>query len=304
MQKELVIETGKAETDLDLSRAFKSAVENRNGNALMVAFREAKKALDQMDKSAEIEITYSGSTVKFQMRAKPVLGAKFEPAGVYYNSNESYPKAFVDDIAKLEGIETFTGISGGFTQDIMLLSILSASNNIRNATICDINGYQLVYNSMQLYKYDFDKKSVDPLWHIFAQDNIEAREAYANYGNRKIENMEFSLVQENLLDAISNAKSGRHFVYGSNAYGIRIRKGFGGANEARNRNAWDNYSEQKKLTNALESQDNIAKGSVYMGSSVDEKNSLLLRKEKGDKIKLYSYCDGSADHKLCRHMHN
>jgi hypothetical protein len=303
MHANVDVEAWNDETCRGVSGAIKEVQENRNDNALLLAYKGLNHYLRADDcRDASIRIDYRGQRISFRMEARPYfMGEEFK--NVYYNSNEGYTKATMDDIAAISGIKSYIGISGGLTQVITQLSALKLKNNIRKATLCDRNGFQLLYNALQLARYDAMPKSINPMWHIKAVDNIEARNAFSNYVEEGKLEMDFVLQHDTIDKVIGVARRGTHFIYSSNAFGVEVAYGSDGL--ARNRNTWEMKSSGDRLIGALESSGNVKPGSAYMAASVNSPAAVILRKDKpdcGSQMPLYSYCSGDKDHSDCVHM--
>lgn len=296
------IETGSDRVYYALKRAFSEISENRNGNALVTGFGCLKKTLiEEMGAGWDsVKISYNGKTVSFEMDAAPYEADKRHKYGVYYNSNEEYTKSTVDDIGKLYGITGYFGISGGLTQVFTHLSALEKRNHIENVTLCDTNRMQLLYNSLQLVRYDVMKNSINPMWHIKANDSVELRKAFFEYGNSPISGLKFKLVNSDFEELLGNINPGRNFIYSSNAYQVSFGTQVHGE-ELYTENCWEDSKSGGRILEILRRSDRIENGSAYMAASANSSSTIMLRKERND-IGLYSYCYGDSGHTACVHQ--
>lgn len=297
-----------ANIDVDASSAFRKSVlgaigevqNNRDDNTLLLAYKGLEPPFRAISKDSCIGISYSGQRISFRMEVHPyIIGGGFK--NVYYRSNETYTNQTMHDIASFSGIENYIGISGGLTQNITILSALRLKNKIKSTTLCDRNGFQLLYNALQLARYDAMPKSINPMWHIKASDNVEASCAFSLYAKEKLE-MNFILKHDTLNSVVDTARSDRHFIYSSNAFGVEIESVDGKL--ARNRNTWETTTSGSMLVETLENADNVKPGSAYMAASVNSPAAVLLRKDKPEKeiaMQLYSYCSGEVVHLECLH---
>ena len=297
-----------ASIDVDASNSLRKGVleaiddvqKNKNGNALLLAYKALEPSFKACAKDTYMGISYKGRRISFEMEVQPyIIGGNFK--NVYYNSNEAYTNQTMRDIASFSGIKNYIGISGGLTQNITILSALRLKNRIRSATLCDRNGFQLLYNALQLARFDAMSASINPMWHIACADNLEMRSAVSLYAEEKIE-MKFILRHSTLNGIVERANDDRHFIYSSNAYGVEIESDKGMI--ARNRNTWETPSSGAILVETLENADNIKPGSAYMAASVNSSAAVLLRKgEIGGEtaMPLYSYCSGNEVHSECVH---
>lgn len=295
------IETGSDSIYYYVKKAFSEISSNKNGNALFTSFSSLNKVskIKEELKNNNLSISYNGDFISFEMSIGPYkvrAGNKYE---IYYNSNEEYSKATIEDIAKLSNIKGYFGISGGLTQVFTHISALREKNSFEEVTLCDVNHMQLLYNSMQLVRYDVMGDSINPLWHIKVNDSVEARKAFFRYGQHKIEGLRFKLVNSDFGELLSKINYGSNFIYSSNAYGISFKTSRQGR-EFSTKNCWNGNESGERIISLLRSSNNIGDGSVYMGTSVDSGGTIMLRKEKKD-IKLYSYCSNAQDHNLCKH---
>ena len=297
-----------ANIDVDASGTFRNGIleaidkvqKNKNDMALLQAYKALEPTFKASAKDACVSIHYKGHCISFKMEVHPYLiGGDFK--NVYYRSNETYTHQTMLDISSFSGIGNYIGISGGLTQNITLLSALRLKNRIKSTTLCDRNGFQLLYNALQLARYDAMPKSINPLWHIKTVDSIEARNAFALYMEEKLK-MDFVLKHDTLDNIIGMARRDSHFIYSSNAFGVEVE--FENGAIARNRNAWETQHSGAKLVGTLEKSDNVKSGSVYMAASVNSPAAVLLRKDKPDgelAMPLYSYCSGDGSHSDCVH---
>lgn len=273
---------------------------NKADNTLLLAYKGLKQHFKAIPKDACIGISYSGQRISFSMEARPyMIGGEFK--NVYYCSNEEYTNKTMHDIASFSGIENYIGISGGLTQNITILSALRLRNKIKSVTLCDRNGFQLLYNALQLARYDAIPKSINPMWHIKTFDNIEASCAFSLYAKEKLE-MNFVLKHDTLNSSVYWAGRSKHFIYSSNAFGIEI--GSKDGKVASNRNSWEAATSGSMFVETLENADNVKPGSAYMAASVNSPAAVLLRKDKPkweSAMQLYSYCSGDGAHLDCSH---
>jgi len=285
-----------------ISKALADVQKNRNGNALLFSYKELRPYLrNSMTRyDDDIKIYYKGQRISFSMNARAYfIGGNFK--NIYYNSNEGYTKATMDDMMALSGIEDYVGISGGLTQVITHLSALTHKNSIKRVNLYDRNGFQLIYNALQLARYDAIPSSISPMWHIESKDSRESNDVLALYGENNRFSMDFALTHGTLEHAIENAENKMHFVYSSNAFGISIGKGDG--KEARNEDCWEDQESGSMLVEKLRTSKGFKNGSAYMAASVNRPITVILRKESKHEgeMRLYSYCTGSVEHSECVH---
>ena len=285
-----------------ISKALADVQKNRNGNALLFSYKELRPYLKNSRTRyyEEIKINYEGQRISFSMSARAYfIGGNFK--NIYCHSNEGYTKATMDDMMALSGIEDYIGISGGLTQVITHLSALTHKNSIRHVNLYDRNGFQLIYNALQLARYDAMPNSISPMWHVESRDSREANDVLALYGENNRFSMNFALTQDTLEHAVENAENKRHFVYSSNAFEIAVGKEDG--NEARNENCWQDQESGSMLVEKLRTSRGFENGSAYMAASVNMPITVILRKESRyeGRMHLYSYCTGNREHSECVH---
>ncbi|MEM3883832.1 MAG: hypothetical protein QXT94_02755 [Methanothrix sp.] len=302
MHSNFEVETENATIRGKISKALTDVQSNRNGNALLASYRELRPYLRNNGNryKDQIRINYEGQRISFSMSARAYfIGGNFKV--VYYNSNEGYTKATMDDMMALSGIESYIGISGGLTQVITHLSALTHKNGIRCTNLYDRNGFQLIYNALQLARYDAIPSSISPMWHIEAKDSRESNDVLALYGENNRFHMNFVLTHDTIEHGIEKAESKRYFVYSSNAFNISVDRKDG--REARNENCWENQDSGKMLVEKLGSSSRLKNGSAYMAASVSMPVTIMLRKESrnDDGMHLYSYCTGTNEHAECVH---
>jgi hypothetical protein len=302
MHANFEVETENATIRDKVSKALSDVQDNRNGNALLMSYKELRRCLRNNDRRYEkgIKINYEGQRISFRMSARAYfMGGNFK--NIYYNSNEGYTKATMDDMAAISGIESYIGISGGLTQVITHLSALTHKNDIKCTNLYDRNGFQLIYNALQLARYDAMPNSISPMWHIEAKDSMESNDVMALYGENNRFRMDFVLTHGTLEHAIENAEDKRHFIYSSNAFTIAVDKGDG--KEARNEDCWEDQDSGKTLVEKLRRSKSFKDGSTYMAASVNMPVTIMLRKEgrRADDMRLYSYCTGIGEHAGCVH---
>lgn len=236
-----------------------------------------------------------GSSFEFNTDEFGILGTSiFRPIDVYDNSNESYSIETIADMGILHGISNYLGISGGLSQVITHLEVLSNNNKINNVVLCDINKNQIVYNMLQLVKFMNFPDSFNPLWHIEGSSKTDkvATEAYAVPKNTK-----FVLKNKRVTKAIEEAEHrGKYFLYSSNAYEIKARVNYNLNGESFRINCgnslgWNRWPSGYHLLNSIMSNDNILNGSKYMSSSVGSTKNIILEKDER-KMKVYSYDSG------------
>lgn len=302
MQSNFVVETENEVIREKILKALKGAQTNRNEDALIQIYKELRPYLrNNKDRYKEqITINYEGQRISFKMSARAYfIGGDFK--SLYYNSNEGYTKATMDDIMALSGIKGYIGISGGLTQVITHMSALTRKNSIELTNLYDRNGFQLIYNALQLARYDAMPNSINPMWHIETKDSIEANEAMAFYGENNKFHMNFVLAHDTLEHGIEEAESKRYFVYSSNAFNVSVGRKDG--REARNENCWEDQQSGNVLVQKLRGSDKFKELSVYMAASVIMPITVMLRKEgKSDPdMRLYSHCTGPGEHSACVH---
>ena len=302
MQSNFVVETENEVIREKILKALKGAQTNRNEDALIQIYKELRPYLrNNKDRYKEqITINYEGKRISFKMSARAYfIGGDFK--SLYYNSNEGYTKATMDDIMALSGIKGYIGISGGLTQIITHMSALTRKNSIELTNLYDRNGFQLIYNALQLARYDAMPNSINPMWHIETKDSIEANEAMALYGENNKFHMNFVLAHDTLEHGIEEAESKRYFVYSSNAFNVSVGREDG--REARNENCWEDQQSGNVLVQKLRGSDKFKELSVYMAASVIMPITVMLRKEgKSDPdMRLYSHCTGPGEHSACVH---
>lgn len=302
MQSNFVVETENEVIREKILKALKGAQTNRNEDALIQIYKELRPYLrNNKDRYKEqITINYEGQRISFKMSARAYfIGGDFK--SLYYNSNEGYTKATMDDIMALSGIKGYIGISGGLTQVITHMSALTRKNCIELTNLYDRNGFQLIYNALQLARYDAMPNSINPMWHIETKDSIEANEAMALYGENNKFHMNFVLAHDTLEHGIEEAESKRYFVYSSNAFNVSVGREDG--REARNENCWEDQQSGNVLVQKLRGSDKFKELSVYMAASVIMPITVMLRKEgKSDPdMRLYSHCTGPGEHSACVH---
>jgi hypothetical protein len=304
------IETNSDKVYYALRKAFSEISENRNGNALATGFGCLEKTLSEEIgvERDNIKISYNGNAVAFEMDTEPYSEMDTElyevnkrrEYGVYHNSNEEYTKATVDDIGKLSGITNYFGISGGLTQVFTHLSALEKRNRIENVTLCDTNRMQLLYNSMQLVRYDAMNDSINPMWHIKANDSVELRKALFEYGNSSIGGLRFKLINSDFEKLLDGINPGKNFIYSSNAYRVSLGTRAQGE-ELHTKNCWKDNKSGERILETLRNSSRIENGSTYMAASVYSSSTIMLRKERND-MRLYSYCYGEPHHDACVHQ--
>ncbi|MEM0154452.1 MAG: hypothetical protein QW814_01295 [Methanothrix sp.] len=302
MQANFEVETENATIRDKISKALTYVQNCRNGNTLLMSYSELRPYLRNNKRRYEerIKINFEGQRISFKMSASAYfMGGNFKE--IYYNSNEGYTKATMDDMMNLSGIGSYIGISGGLTQIITHLSALTHKNNISCTNLYDRNGFQLIYNALQLARYDAIPSSISPIWHIEAKNSRESNEILAIYGENNRFNMDFVLTHDSLEHAIENAKNKKYFVYSSNAFGIAIRDSSG--KEAKNENCWEDSESGNALVEKLRKSNNFKNGSTYMAASVNMPITIMLRKEgkNANSMRLYSYCSGNGEHAECIH---
>ncbi|MCL4371738.1 hypothetical protein M1373_00235 [Candidatus Marsarchaeota archaeon] len=283
-----------------IAHAFSDAQANKNGNALFTGFKDLNHALEYRNpENSSIRIEYAGRRISYSLGIGS-YAANGITGSIYYNSNEEYTKATMDDIKNISGLNAYLGISGGLTQIMTHMAALSHNNSIKEVKLCDKNGPQLMYNALQLARYDAMPESINPLKHIFFADSIEANEGFAAYSKKVPSDVHFTLEHRTLEQMVVAAEPKKYFVYSSNAFSIAAKKDR--QHSVSNLNGLEAQDRGAELVNMLRNSEGIKNGSYLMAASANATNTLVLHKGKRNgSIGIYSYCYGASAHNECKH---
>ncbi len=281
--------------------SFRAVQESVLGNTLLTEYKylrsmlRAQKAKDNCD----LSISYEGDRISFSLEKMRLNIAGWQT--IYPTSNESYTIKTIEDMLSLYKIEGYNGVSGGMTQVLTQLSLLQVNNNIFKVELCDINQPQLIYNALQLARYDAMPEQFDLSAHIDFQGRRIT--SINEFGNLSVENgTKFTFHNEPFADLVKNAKPARQFLYSSNIYEIRLPLQHGAEPSNLLNNCWTRWgTEIEDILGFISLSKNIRDGSGYMASAPDTSASVIATKEKQD-LSVYSYCDASMDHKGCLHQ--
>ncbi|MEM0149608.1 MAG: hypothetical protein QXW10_01790 [Candidatus Micrarchaeaceae archaeon] len=301
---DVLVQSSDGAVKQSIEQAIGNVTENSLGNALLTECNYLTGRLRRLKhaEKTDLSIEYSGKSIKFGLELQDF--DYFAGDRLYASSNESYSISTVKDMGMLEGIRDYIGISGGLTQVLTQIAVLQARNDIRTVSLCDINQKQLVYNALELARYDSMPSSFNLVNHIDFNNRYMANIERANYKRIGVgKGTRFELVQSDFREMLDNAVSkSRKFLYSSNVYQFdipRLRESTG--NNSLLDNCWYRWgSEQEKLMDCIASSSVYGKGSVLMAASPDSDKALLMVKERNG-LHEYSYCSSAAGHENCVH---
>ena len=286
-----------------IEHSIKSVSESRLGNALLTEYKDLVGGFSRIKHRAgtDLSISYSGRMIEFTLELKNFN--YLQEHKVYVNSNETYSIFTVRDMQMMEGIEHYAGVSGGLTQVLTQVALLQGKNDIDTIKLCDLKQEQLVYNALELVRYDTLPSSLNLINHIDFIDRYNANMERSNYKSMKIKNgTRFELLQDDFAALVDKLKYGsRSFLYSSNVYQFRVQ-GFQAADsDGLLDNCWNRWGNvQERIIGSFASSSRFAEGSALMAASPDSTKSLVIEKDSGEPH-LYSYCASETDHSNCIH---
>ncbi len=214
------------------------------------------------------------------------------------HSNEVYTMQTANDVERIKGIDSYLGVSGGLSQNLLLLSLLQRRNDIREVNLVDKNQQQLMFNLHQMVAYDADHSRFDPSWHLSMSPYL-----YMNIHSGTVFHFKESLIE----DAVRRSPAGRYFIYSSNIYNIVlwVKQSSNGKEEEYYKHDTDTWwlpwwKEGCDFMVSIMGNERIADGSVYMSASCGTTRTILAEKGMGT-MREYSYCDGTDFHDGCVH---
>ncbi|MGC8538051.1 MAG: hypothetical protein ACP5MZ_03680 [Candidatus Micrarchaeia archaeon] len=303
--REVAVHSNDAEVENRIKHAIRNVSENRLGNALVTGYRDLEEGLRRAKHrdGTELSISYSGKSIEFTLELKDFDYLLLNRV-VYMNSNETYSIFTVRDMRMIEGLEHYVGVSGGLTQVLTHVSILQDKNYINTIRLCDLKQEQLVYNALELVRYDALPSSFNLLSHIDFINNYNANMERGDYKRMKIANgTRFELSRKDFAEFIDTLEYGsRSFLYSSNVYQLRL-PGFQAAYNPDGLldNCWNRWGkEQEHIIDSFATSSRFANGSALMAASPDSTKSLIMERDSGEP-RLYSYCASEKDHSNCVH---
>ncbi len=287
-----------------VEHSIRSVSESRLGNALLTEYKDLVGRFSRIKHNAgtDLSISYSGGVIEFTLELKNFN--YLQEHKVYVNSNETYSVFTARDMQMMEGIEHYAGVSGGLTQVLTQVALLQGKNDIDTIKLCDLKQEQLVYNALELVRYDALPSSLNLIAHIDFINRYNANMERGDYKHMKIKNgTRFELSQDNFAAFVDKLKYGsRSFLYSSNVYQIKV-PGFQIADDADGLldNCWNRWGNvQERIIGSLASSSRYAEGSALMAASPDSTKSLVIEKDSGEP-RLYSYCASETNHSNCIH---
>ena len=302
--RKAAVHSNDAEVESRIEHAIRNVSESRLGNALLTEYKDLIGGFGRIKHNAgtDLSISYSGKRIEFTLELKNFN--YLMEHNVYMNSNETYSIFTIGDMQMIEGLEHYAGVSGGLTQVLTQVALLQGKNDIDTVMLCDLRQEQLVYNALELVRYDAFPSSLDLLTHIYFINRYNANMERGNYKHMTIKNgTRFELSQDDFAAFVDKLKYGsRSFLYSSNVYQIKV-PGFQTAGNSNGLldNCWNRWGNaQEHIIDSFVSSSRFAEGSAFMAASPDSTKSLVIEKDSGEP-RLYSYCASETDHSNCIH---
>ena len=302
--RKAAVHSNDEEVESRMERSIRSVSESRLGNALLTEYRGLAYALKKVKRrdGTDLSISYCGKTIEFTLNLRNFNYLNEHRA--YMNSNEAYSIFTARDMRMLEGLEHYAGVSGGLTQVLTQVALLQEKNDISTVKLCDLKQEQLVYNALELVRYDVLPSSFNLLAHI---DFINKYNANVDRGYYKRMNIasgtRFELSQNDFAAFLDTLRHGsRSFLYSSNVYQFRV-PGFQMADDADGLldNCWNRWGNvQERIVDSFAASSRFAEGSAFMAASPDSTKSLVIGRDSCGPH-LYSYCASETDHSNCIH---
>jgi hypothetical protein len=280
---------------------------------LRTIYKDLREEIHDIRKTgaASLNVSYQGERISFSLDI-PTFNYMDRRAysTTYWESNEAYSANIIKDIGMLEGIDGYIGISGGLSQNMMLIAVLQQGNMIRSVDLCDLNQNQLVYNVLQLVGYDAFPDAFSPLRHIkngeIGTAVAASKEVYPIYTIKR--GTTFRLHATTITHMIEGSRGiGVKFVYSSNAFEVKLDviSNTEGKNTRRIScwmdNCWNRWPmAYSKILQPIMGNGKMLEGTVHMAASTVSGRTTLTEKSSS-KMLAYAYCDGTSEHTDCIH---
>ena len=297
-----------------LLRKAVNKVLNTGAESMMLRtiYKELREEIYGIRKTgaASLNVSYQGERISFSLDIPTFNYVGRAHSTTYWESNEAYSANIINDIGMLEGIDGYIGISGGLSQNMMLIAVLQQGNRIRSVDLCDLNQNQLVYNMLQLVGYDAFPDAFSPLRHIKNGEIgtlvATSKEVYPIYTIKR--GTTFRLHATTITHMIEGSRGiGVKFVYSSNAFEVKLDviSNTEGKNTRRIScwmdNCWNRWPmAYSKILQPIMGNGKMLEGTVHMAASTVSGRTTLTEKSSS-KMLAYAYCDGTSEHTDCIH---